>query len=170
MMNASTLRRVVTLSFLLAALAGLAGPASAEEAEAFWASAPGETAVKEIRLAAGQQKVVRLKAAIADACLLKAYSLKIGYDPKILAIEEVRGVQGGPIPVMSVNDNGAGVILANGFDVHGVSGPMEISILDVTVKGGEVGSSVLRVSFDNFGQSKQNQFIPLPISLDVIVN
>ena len=114
--------------------------------------------------------MIRLKAALVEGQLLKAYSLKIGYDEKALEVGEIVGVPGAPIPVMSVNKNGNGLVRVNGFDVKGISGPVQTTLFDLSFKGLGAGKTALRLSFDNFGKSKDDQFIPAPIFLDIIVD
>ena len=170
MANPRFMPAVVVVFSLLVVMAGLVGPAAAGESKPFWVSVPGETAVREIRLSAGQERVIRLKTTLVEGQLLKAYSLKIGFDENALKVGEIVGAPGAPIPVMSVNKNGNGLVRVNGFDVKGISGPVQPSILDLSSKGLGAGKTALRLSFDNFGKSKDDQFIPAPIFLDIIVD
>lgn len=110
---------------------------------------------------------ISLRTGIPSGKILKAWSLTVSFDPAKVGVIDVTASPGAPFGQATINRSLPGKIIANAFNVDGVSGPVQIPLIDVRLKGLAAGTSDLSVVFDHFGASSTDEFRPPKISLSV---
>jgi hypothetical protein len=108
--------------------------------QAYWTDSASAVQKEQINLTAGETRTLRLITEIPAGKTLKAYSIMVEYDSTVCAVNEVNPVGGSALSPKNINSNHPAQVTINGFDIHGVSGPAAISLIDVTLGGKSCGT------------------------------
>jgi len=164
--------RLIGFSFFLALILimSMERAAKADEInEAYWTDASGNI-LEKLDLPTGQSKIIRLKAEIPDAKILRAYSLEITYDP---AKTEVQSAVKDPEKIIGtsfISTLTPGIIKTNGFDVSGIKGAGVLSLIELTIKSLSDEPFGIGVEFTAFGGGASDSFIPSVESFNINTN
>lgn len=137
--------------------------ASAGENKAHWKGVSGDT----LNLARGEEAVIQLSADIPAGKKLNAYSFMVMYDEDVIKLEAVAS-EDADFPPANINNNNAGEIVVNGFDIKGTE-KAKTALIDVKVKALEPGDANISVMFSAFGASANDQCVPKVKRLEVHV-
>ena len=141
-----------------------------EKNQAYWTDSADNVPINQINLTAGETKTVRLLTEIPASKTLRAYNIMIELDPNVCAVNEVNPIAGFALSPRNINSDYSAEVTINGFDVHGISGPAAISVIELTLVGKNCGSFDLKISINSYGATVDDQFKPDVVNTRVIVN
>jgi hypothetical protein len=146
----------------------MAFTASAENNKAYFTD-QSDNPVSALKLADGEETVIRVKAEVPEGKTLNAYTFLIMFGDNV-EITKVKDAPGTPIAIMTQNiDKDSLTLKVNGFDLDGVTGG-DYSFIDINLKGVKTDGKAqeIIVLSTAFGTDADNQFIPKSDSINVI--
>ncbi len=129
-----------------------------EQNVVYWTDPTGEGALTQLLLNSDEEKTIRLNAEVPAGETLKVYEFTLIYDPNVVEIVSAVGTPGSSLPAIQPNIE-TNTIAVNAFTTDGVQGPATVGIVDVTLKGGQVGVFDFGVTSDIFNDGT-NEFKP----------
>ncbi|MFC1505094.1 hypothetical protein ACFL5W_01115 [Thermodesulfobacteriota bacterium] len=163
--------RFYRLGFAVLAALAMAIPiwtwAGGDMPRAYWTDPITDTNLNTSLNMGDSSRILRLNAEVPAGKMLKAWKISLKYDAAKISVENVTAPAESPFKQINMNKGEGGIITTNAFDVKGVKGPASIPFLDVKVKTVIAGTSDLVVSFDKYGASKQDEFRPDKLSLNL---
>jgi hypothetical protein len=91
-----------------------------------------------------------LKANVPTDKTLKAYKFTVTYDPAKVKVVETKAVENTGFTA-TINDKTAGTITVNGFNVEGVKGKAEVSVMNIVTDSANANFTVVA---DDFGSGE----------------
>jgi len=138
--------------------------------EAYWVDPQNGDRLESLSIELGTEKVIRLYSEIPDKKALKSYSFGLFLDEgETVEIVDAVKIEDSKMPPMNINLAEKGNLFANSFDVSGVESEDAISLIEITIKGVDIGNSNLSTLFSVYGSGASDQFKPQIDALSIEV-